>query len=89
LAGLEDPHGPLLSRTGENAVAQLLNKPQKFLTVRARVLAPEAAPPVLAMCAGYDEQRWRAKALVEHLCQWIPEWALRYGELNEGLDSAT
>lgn len=41
------------------------------------------------MCAGYDEQRWRAKALVEHLCQWIPEWALRYGELNERLDSAT
>lgn len=89
LAGLEDPHGPLLSRTGENAIAQLLNKPPKFLTVRARVLAPEAAPPVLAMCAGYDEQRWRAKALVEHLCQWIPEWALRYGELNERLDSAT
>jgi len=57
--------------------------------VRARVLAPEAAPPALAMCAGYDEQRWRAKALVEHLCQWIPEWALRYGELNERLDSAT
>lgn len=41
------------------------------------------------MCAGYDEQRWRAKALVEHLCQWIPEWALRYGELTERLDSST
>jgi hypothetical protein len=53
------------------------------------VVPPEASPAVVAMCAGYDEQRWRAKALVEHLCQWIPEWALRYGELTERLDSAT
>lgn len=41
------------------------------------------------MCAGYDEKRWRAQALAEHLCKWIPEWALRYGELNERLDSST
>ena len=41
------------------------------------------------MCAGYDEKRWRADELVEHLCEWIPEWALRYGELNHRLSSAT
>jgi HamA len=40
------------------------------------------------MCAGYDERRWRAQALAEHLCRWIPEWSLRYGEWDQ-LSSAT
>jgi hypothetical protein len=43
----------------------------------------------MAMCAGYDEKRWRSTDLVEHLCEWIPEWALRYKELDQRLDSAT
>lgn len=72
----------------ENPIAQLLDKPKKFLQVRARVVEPVDAPQVLAMCAGYDEQRWRAQALATHLCKWIPEWALRYGELGH-LDSGT
>jgi hypothetical protein len=32
------------------------------------------------MCANYDHDRWRAQELAEHLCRWLPEWALRYGE---------
>ena len=36
------------------------------------------------MCAGYDEGTWRSRALAEHLCRWIPEWALRYGEFPIG-----
>jgi len=40
------------------------------------------------MCAGYDEKRWRARTLATHLCKWIPEWALRYGELVD-VNSAT
>lgn len=69
-------------------MAELLKKPKKFLQVRARVIEPAEAPAVLAMCAGYDERRWRAEALATHLCKWIPEWALRYGEWDQ-LDSGT
>lgn len=32
------------------------------------------------MCPNYDQQRWRAEELAAHLCRWLPEWALRYGE---------
>ncbi len=35
------------------------------------------------MCAGYDQERWRAEELATHLCRWLPEWALRYGERPE------
>lgn len=58
----------------------LSSKPPKFLVPRVRVITPKDVPPVLAMCAGYDEQRWRARDLAEHLCHWFPEWALRWGE---------
>jgi hypothetical protein len=52
------------------------------------VITPSDVPPVLAMCAGYDERTWRAKELAQHLCKWIPEWALRYGEWDN-LQSGT
>lgn len=70
-------------------MTKLLPKPTKFLEVRARVLEPADAPEVLGMCAGYDEKAWRAEDLARHLCKWIPEWALRYGEARDALSSAT
>ena len=66
---------------------QILQKPSKFLVPRVKVLSPADAPHALGMCAGYDEGVWRADTLAKHLCKWIPEWALRYGEwrnLNSG-----
>ncbi|HET7053056.1 MAG TPA: DUF1837 domain-containing protein [Solirubrobacterales bacterium] len=61
-------------------MAQLINPPAKFLTVRAHVITPADAPQVLAMCPGFDEQRWRAEELARHICLWLPEWALRYSD---------
>jgi hypothetical protein len=57
-----------------------LTRPARFLEVRARVVTPPDLPGVLGMCANYEGGRWRAAELAAHLCKWIPEWALRYGE---------
>lgn len=59
---------------------QLVPPPNKFLELRAHVVTPEDLPQSLAMCAGYDQGRWRAEELASHLCRWLPEWALRHGE---------
>lgn len=59
------------------------DKPKKFLQPRVHVVTPEDVPPVMAMCAGYDEKEWRAETLAKHLCKWIPEWAFRYGERED------
>ncbi len=61
-------------------MSQLVTPPNKFLELRAHVITPEDLPQALAMCAGYDQERWRADELASHLCRWLPEWALRYGE---------
>jgi hypothetical protein len=65
---------------GARQMTQLVPPPKKFLELRAHVLTPQDAPQALAMCAGYDQKRWRAEELASHLCRWLPEWALRYGE---------
>jgi Cap4 SAVED domain len=61
-------------------MAQIVPPPKKFLELRAHVVGPGDLPQALAMCANYDGGRWRAQELAEHLCRWLPEWALRYGE---------
>jgi hypothetical protein len=64
-------------------MTQLVNPPAKFLELRAHVVTPADLPQVLAMCPNYDQERWRAEELARHLCRWLPEWALRYGEEPE------
>ncbi|MFL5339439.1 MAG: DUF1837 domain-containing protein [Gemmataceae bacterium] len=40
-----------------------------------------ASPPGLtALCAGYEGKRWRAKALADHLIEWLPDFALKDSE---------
>lgn len=52
--------------------------PPPFLTVRAQRL--DLAPTLTALCAGYEGGQWRAKALAEHMMEWLPEFALNYEE---------
>jgi hypothetical protein len=35
------------------------------------------------MCAGYELGVWRSEQLAAHLLEWLPEFALRYSELQE------
>jgi hypothetical protein len=60
--------------------------PTPFLTVRVHDLA--LVPSLTAVCAGYEAGQWRAAGLARHLLDWIPDFALRYGErrgINSGI----
>jgi len=38
------------------------------------------SPALLALCVGYEAGRWRSKELVDHMMEWLPEFALTYSE---------
>lgn len=55
-----------------------LPHPTPFLTARLR--RDDLAPPLIAVCAGYELKAWRCNQLAKHLTQWLPEFALRESE---------
>jgi hypothetical protein len=55
--------------------------PKPFLEVRAERL--DLDPTLVALCAGYEQGKWRAEQLAKHLLQWLPEFALRYSEWKD------
>jgi len=60
--------------------------PSPFLTVRVQKL--DLQPSLTAVCAGYEDGRWRADGLALHLLDWVPDFALRSSErcgLNSGI----
>lgn len=48
--------------------------PDPFLEVRHQRI--DLQPPLTAVCAGYEDKKWRAKQLATHLAEWLPEFAL-------------
>ena len=52
--------------------------PPPFLYVRVQDL--NLTPTITALCAGYEGGEWRAKALADHMMEWLPEFALNYTE---------
>jgi hypothetical protein len=52
--------------------------PDPFLAIRWRDAA--ANPPMVGVCAGYEQGEWRAEQLAKHLIEWIPEFALTFEE---------
>lgn len=52
--------------------------PNPFLQIR--VSDYQAEPWLVAMCAGYENGEWRDAQLVEHVMEWLPEFALKYSE---------
>lgn len=59
--------------------------PAPFLTVRVQDL--DLSPSLTAVCAGYEDDKWRAAGLARHMLSWVPDFALRYSE-RRALDSA-
>jgi hypothetical protein len=51
-----------------------------FLELRVQRL--DLYPTLNALCAGYEQGRWREQALVDHILEWLPEFALRQSELQ-------
>lgn len=45
-----------------------------------RVQRLDLTPTLTALCAGYEGGEWRAKALANHMMEWLPEFALNYTE---------
>lgn len=52
--------------------------PAPFLEVRVKLL--DISPALIGLCVGYEAKRWRAKELVDHAMEWLPEFALSYDE---------
>lgn len=52
--------------------------PKPLLKIRVSDYAAE--PWLVAMCAGYESGEWRGAQLVEHVMEWLPEFALKYSE---------
>jgi hypothetical protein len=56
--------------------------PAPFLEVRVQNL--DIQPGLTAVCAGYEQGRWRAARLAGHMIEWLPDFVLRESE-REGL----
>jgi hypothetical protein len=56
-------------------------QPVKFLTIRVHNM--EEPVGYTGLCAGYEDNEWRATQLADHLIEWLPEFALRYSERND------
>ena len=52
--------------------------PKPFLEVRVDDFSID--PSLVAVCAGYENGDWRDEQLVEHIMEWLPEFALKYTE---------
>jgi hypothetical protein len=55
--------------------------PEPFLTLRVHDLTDE--PSVTGLCVGYERSEWRASQFVDHLMEWLPEFALNHTELAD------
>lgn len=63
---------------------QQMKCPDPFLEVR--VSDTSLNPSLLALCAGYESGEWRAHQFASHLIEWLPEFCLKYSEI-EGIGS--
>ena len=52
--------------------------PKPFLDVRVEKL--DIQPGLVAVCAGYEQERWRADRLAAHMIEWLPDFVLRDSE---------
>lgn len=57
-----------------------LQMPDPFLEVR--VHKTDLDPNVIAVCAGYEAGVWREEQFVDHIMEWLPEFALNYQEVH-------
>ncbi len=57
-----------------------MNSPKPFLTIRVHDTG--ISPTLCGLCAGYEKGAWRDKRLVDHLVEWLPEFALTASELK-------
>lgn len=54
--------------------------PEPFLTMRVHDLGDN--PSITGLCVGYERAEWRARQFVDHIMEWLPEFALNHRELR-------
>lgn len=54
------------------------SKPEPFLQTVVHELA--SIPGLVGLDAGYEQGKWRAEQLADHVFEWLPEFALGYSE---------
>lgn len=69
--------------SGSNAE---LEQPRSFLTIRVHRV--DLVPTLIGLCVGYERGRWRSRELVNHMMEWLPEFALNYAE-RKSFNAAT
>lgn len=57
------------------------NKPPPFFDIV--IHNPDRAPGLTGACAGYEGKKFRNDDLAEHLFEWLPDFALKFSELEE------
>jgi hypothetical protein len=55
-------------------------RPDPFFALRVHEL--DLAPSVRGLCSGYERGQWRNQDLAGYLFEYLPDFALRYGELG-------
>lgn len=56
------------------------SRPEPLLEVRVHLA--DAVPPARGLCTGYDRGAWRNDDLAGYLFEYLPDFALRHGELG-------
>lgn len=59
----------------------MLPYPTPFLSVLVHRLDP--LPGLSALCAGYELDEWRCNQLADHMMKWLPEFCLKWSELQD------
>lgn len=57
------------------------NKPPAFFEIV--IHDPDRAPGLTGACAGYEGKKFRNDDLAEHLFEWLPDFAMKFSELEE------
>lgn len=60
--------------------------PEPFWEIRVHRDKP--SPSISGLCIGYESGMWREAQFVDHIMEWLPEFALRHSE-RESINSAT
>ena len=53
-------------------------RPNDFFTIRASIDA--RSPSLSGLCVGYERGTWRTQQFVDHIFEWLPEFALNWTE---------
>lgn len=57
------------------------NKPPAFFDIV--IHDPDRVPGLTGACAGYEGKKFRNDDLAEHLFEWLPDFAMKFSELEE------